>query len=153
MQELQVPTRNVEVDLLTVAGTRLRGSLFVPLSAHGAGDPHDVLEALNDGRSFMPFRSADPTVGESLINKEQVLRVRLSHPDPAERAAKSHADDELDCTLVLLDGTHVHGRLGLPAPRAASRVLDKLNQAERFIPFVSAEGHELVQKRHVVRVY
>jgi hypothetical protein len=47
----------------------------------------------------------------------------------------------------------LQGRLGVFAPRCSGRVIDKLNHAEPFVPFVSAEGHELVQRHHVIRVY
>jgi hypothetical protein len=150
VQELQVPTRTVEVECVTVAGQRLRGALFVPVSPQRQDDLHDVIELLNDERLFVPFRSADSTFGPSLINKRQVLRVRLAGLPPEEGP---DAGGEQDCTLVLLDGSRLQGRVILAKPPCSARVLDKLNDVHDFVPFVSADGHELVQRRHVVRVY
>jgi len=56
------------------------------------------------------------------------------------------------CTLVLSDGTRVAGRVAVETPPSQSRLVDKLNHAERFIPIVSDEAVDFVQRSHVVRL-
>ena len=55
-------------------------------------------------------------------------------------------------TVVLTDGTCLVGRVAVETPRSQSRLVDKLNHAERFIPIISDESVDFVQRDHVLRL-
>jgi len=44
----------------------------------------------------------------------------------------------------------VAGRVAVDTPMAASRLVDKLNVGQRFIPVVRDDGVDLVQRTHVL---
>ena len=55
--------------------------------------------------------------------------------------------------LHLSDGSRVAGHVAVDTPRAASRLLDKLNREHRFIPLIRDDGGtEFIHRAHVVRL-
>jgi hypothetical protein len=153
MEELQVPTRRIAVELFTSDGRRLHGWLFAGESPWGYTDREEAARILNDERAFLPFGRPGREEGRpvlELLNKDHIVRVRLEAAVP-----EVEADDgsySPSCTIVLSDGERLSGRLRLPTPLSASRLIDKLNLAPRFLPFATQHGVQLLHRDHVARV-
>ena len=154
MDDLKVPIRCVDVEVTCADGTTARGSMYHAERIHQTGSAEDILEELNDERRFLPFDPVSASVGELLLNKGHIVRIHV--PDlapgdlrPDEVAEIEHAPR---CTLWLRDGTRLAGRPVVETPEALSRVVDKLNRAQRFMPFVSEDGVDFIQVCHIVQV-
>lgn len=156
MEELRIPTDEIKVLVYTDQSTTLAGCLYVTALSTPLDRVDQVLTVLNDERVFVPFRVDDDlarTAGDVALNKEHIVRVRV-----AVESGREQRDGEAlapctgdECSEVeLSDGSHLVGRLVLAAPAAASRLVDKLNQTQRFIPIISDGAVDLVHCRHVL---
>jgi len=68
MDELQIPTRSVAVEIVTDSGQTLAGSLFMAETRYTTGSPEEVVEVLNDERGFIPFRlEKGPSRGRDVV--------------------------------------------------------------------------------------
>lgn len=155
MEDLQVPTRAVEVEVLTDSGERLSGSLFVPESRYGTGQPDEVIEVLNDSRLFLPFRPAasrGKPVREIVVNKDHILTVRVGGSRKGRRQPGRAREAEGGVTLWLSDGSRITGQVAVEMPRASSRPIDKLNQDLRFMPLLCEGCTVFVRRTQVVRL-
>jgi hypothetical protein len=161
VEDLQVPTQTVEVEVLTDGGERLSGSLFVPQSRFATGKPEEVIEILNDERRFLPFRpdararktasdAAPRATPEIVLNKDHIVSVRVGRAARRRRKAAPPAAGAV--TLWLTDGSRVSGEVAVETPWASSRLVDKVNQEQRFVPVISDEGLLFVQRTHVLRL-
>jgi len=158
MEELQIPTHSIAVEIHTADGKQIAGMLYSPQVRFVSGPPAEVIHVLNDERAFLPFQAITRKGRKReqvILNKDHIVRVRLIRaPGSSAEDAINVNDDEAPgpCTLVLSDGTRVAGRVAVQTPCFQSRLVDKLNQAERFIPIVSDEAVDFVQRSHVVRL-
>ncbi len=154
MQELQVPTRPILVDVLVTTGEQIEGSLYVTKSAEETDDANEVMKLLNDERSFVPLAVMGKKDGPFVLSKAHIVRVRvpLLEGDAFDRADESAPSDPSTSTLLLVDGTVLEGALAVVTPPSLSRLLDKLNSADVFFPVVSTEAIDFVQRSHVVHV-
>ena len=55
MQELQIPTRPILVDVLVTTGEHIIGSVFVPQAVHLPIEADVVMMLLADERRFVPL--------------------------------------------------------------------------------------------------
>ncbi len=149
MQQLQVPTRQIEVDLLLAGGRRFVGYLFLTEAPFQSGRAEDVIQVLNDERAFLPFVPDGATGSAMALNKDHILMVQV------ESLGASLGDPEGesgDRTLLLSDGTRVSGDICIDTPPHASRLVDKLNLAERFLVLRTPSGYAFVHGRHIIHV-
>ncbi len=158
MQELQIPTHSIAVEIHTADGKQIAGALYAAEVRFVSGRPAEVIHLLNDERAFLPFQAITRKGRKReqvILNKDHIVRVRLARALGAAAAAEIDVNDDDapgPCTLVLSDGTRVAGRVAVETPRSQSRLVDKLNHAERFIPIISDEAVDFVQCSHVVRL-
>jgi hypothetical protein len=148
MQQLQVPTRQIEVDLLLAGGRRFVGYLFLTETPFQSGGAEDVIHVLNDERQFIPFVPDGATNSAMALNKGHIVMVQVE-------SLGSHGNAEgesADRTLLLSDGTRVSGDICLDTPPHASRLVDKLNLAERFLVLRTTSGYAFVHARHIIHV-
>lgn len=146
MEELQIPTRRITAAVFTSDGQRLHGSLFLTDSPYHKGGPEDLIELLNDERTFIPFKCEEPEPSNLILSKAHIVRVHVEcEEEPAFQ-------DENNCTLSLADGSRLDGRIPLDTPLASSRLVDKLNLATRFMTLVTDGGLDFVQRAQIVRV-
>lgn len=151
MEELRVPTRQIHVEVVISTGAHVQGSLFVHESPYYSCNSEYVVHLLNDERTFLPLAVDEHPAAPFIVNKSHIVRVRLPLPAQERSEQTEHAAiDHADCTLHLADGDSVKGTLSLDTPETSSRVVDKLNLAESFVPVVTDEGIDFVRKSHVV---
>jgi hypothetical protein len=156
MKDFQVPTGAIGVEMFLADGVHIKGRMFLAKDPHHPGQTDQLIGALNDAREFLPFEVGDDRGARSLVlNKEHIVRVRILQPDPEELEASfgdrtGGAGAPCETILHLSDGTQVAGRVAVDTPTAASRLVDKLNVGQRFIPVVRDDGVDLVQRTHVL---
>ncbi|MFQ5719733.1 MAG: hypothetical protein ACE5IK_09290 [Acidobacteriota bacterium] len=152
VEELRVPIQQIDVVVHTDRGQTLTGRLYLSEGRDIGATPFRVLELLDDDREFLPFRTNDAHPRDIAINKDHIVRVRVATDGPMsvdDAMVDGHGSEEC-FSVVLSDGSSLRGRLAVTTPRAASRLVDKLNNAGRFIPLVRDDSVELVHRRHVL---
>ncbi len=154
MQELQIPTRPILVDILVTTGPLISGSLYVPESPQRTHDADEVINLLNDERSFVPLAVTGKKGGPFVLSKAHIVRVWLPllEGEALDRTSESAPSDSSTSTLLLVDGSVLEGTLLVVTPPNLSRLLDKLNAADLFLSVVSTEAIDFVQRSHVVHV-
>ena len=154
MQELQIPTRPILVEVLVTTGALISGSLYVPESPQQTHDADEVIHLLNDERSFVPLAVTGEKGGPFVLSKAHIVRVRLPllEGEALERTSESAPSDSSTSTLLLVDGSVLEGTLAVVTPPSLSRLLDKLNAADLFLSVISTEAIDFVQRSHVVHV-
>jgi hypothetical protein len=158
VEELQVPTRRIHVEITVTTGQQMAGVLYALDSPYHPTEADDLLQLLNDERAFLPF-GADFEERRTLLNKNHVLRVRLPSPAGTDGAIDMPPREEFRPSpvgdsgrLLLSDGSTIMGRPVVETPWSSSRLLDKLNQAPRFILVMTDDGLEFLRRDHLVRV-
>jgi hypothetical protein len=153
VQELQVPTHRVTVELFTDRGERIEGGIFVAEAPYHTDRVEDIQQALNDQRSFLPFDSDDPGTSYRIVNKSHIVRVKLSgSPEELLAEGAETRPEGKACSLHLADGNRIQGEVAVETPWSSSRVVDKFNQAEPFVLVVTEESVEFVQTQHIIFV-
>jgi len=154
MDELRVPTRRVEVEIVFANGSTDHGSFYLTDSPYADHAAKELAEFLNDEREFVPFSSDDSHVGLSLICKRHFLRVRAQNMDADSLMSPGvePTDDDPPCVVLFDDETRLTGRAVHEVPVASSRLVDKVNQAPPFLAFLTSSGLEFLQVAHIVRI-
>jgi hypothetical protein len=142
------------VEVFTDRGEHFSAGLFVTETPFHASRLESVLETLNDERSFLPFRGEPPLSEFVILNKTHIMRVKLEQsPDGfVPQGYGGFSTDKEVCCLMLADGTRLTGQVAVDTRWTLSRLVDKLNQAGRFMTVVTPEHIELIQTSQVVRV-
>ena len=161
MNEFQVPTRPVWVEVFLADGRHLSGRMFLAEDPRVDENTDLLLGTLNDSREFIPFAVSDQRSARGLVlNKDHIVRVRLTAdveaarespdvPDSGEALDVAAAPAEETAILTLSDGSRISGQLAVQTPDSLSRPVDKLNNALRFLPVVHDDGVDIVQRCHV----
>jgi hypothetical protein len=153
MNELRVPKRRVEVELLLSGGSGRRVALFLSEHAPDHLGAERVSDLLNQGGEFLPALDVARGGGHACIARSAVVFVRVPAPGEPEDGAEWHTiptEHEVEVTLV--DGGRLRGLVTYVLPPERSRVLDYLNEPEPFFRLQQREGVVLVNKRHVAEV-
>ena len=158
MKEYQVPMKPVAVDIHLADGVHLHGRLFLTEAPGLSDGMSQLVHALNDERAFLPFELGDDRSCRSIVlNKEQIICVHMNAKDmPGEDEEVSSfqesdpPENSLISVLHLSDGSQVRGQVMVDTPEASSRLVDKLNHAQRFIPVVRDDGIDVVHQVHVL---
>lgn len=147
MEELRVPTTQIEAELQLDDTRILRGTIFVPDSSSHTGVKRPD-EWINEASSFFPFRIEGGKT--ELFSKHATLR--LSVPADLLHEEDMPADVEHRAVVVETSGGSFEGVVRLDMPSHQRRVLDYLNLPHAFLCMVDGERAHLVRKRLVKRV-
>ncbi len=151
MEELQVPTHRLEVEVHAATGDALTGSMFAAELPYVTTGWESLLAILNDEREFLPCFGNAPGTERTILNKAHIVRVRLTPGDDGASPTWIDESQGETCTLQLVDGTRLTGEIHLETRMEESRLIDKLNQADRFVVFIADGDMHFVQACRVVR--
>ena len=148
-----VPKRRIPATLWTGDRRDVAGWLFLDLDAPGGQNP-TLLDALNLSAPFLPV-----VVGDEgrvhLFRRDQLLRVTPSrHVMPSDLYARGFQEwREERADVMLVDGTHLSGRVWMPLERASQRLSDFLNHlGTRFFVLITPNGTQFVNAIAVAEV-
>jgi len=148
MEELRVPTTQIDAELQLDDGRILRGTIFVPASSTHSGSKRPD-EWINEPAAFFPFR-IEGSDSPELFSKQASLR--LSVPAEMLHEEEMPADVEHRGVVVETTGGSFQGLVRLDMPSHQRRVLDYLNLPQSFLCLMTDEHAHLIQKRLVKRV-
>jgi hypothetical protein len=147
--EFRIDKDRLLVVVVTTAGDRLLGEIFVQAYARHRHGPEQPVDVLNSADPYFPL--AVRGGGTVLLAKAHVREVEAvgEHP-PDEQALAARA---ARVELVLAGGLTRSGRVHVEAPADRSRLLDFLNRYEQpFLTIYTDDGLRLVNVSLIARV-
>lgn len=148
MDELRVPTVATVARVTCLDGRVFSGHVYIPAAAFRHTGPMRPEEWINAPAAFFPFLP-DGEGEPVLLNKDEVVAIGIADPGEEEGAV---AQSEVRSVTIECEGLQLEGEIHIDMPEGHRRVLDALNQPDRFMTLYSGERHYLVNKRHVTRV-
>lgn len=147
MRELAVERRTAEVAIRFPGQEVVRGQLFLALMAKGHAGPETVLDLMNEPEPFFVLRvEGQPPV--RMINKERIVEVEVSdQPEEEQPLAK-----EEEMSLMFQDGFSLTGRARVELPPTKSRLIDFLNNSERFFELRDGSSLHIINRKHISHV-
>lgn len=148
MNDLSVPTVELEAEVLLADGRRLQGRIFLPPGTPRHPGAERPQEWVNDARCFVAFLP-NGAASAVLLNKQTLISLSVAAQSDPSDAPELDPGHEV---LVSL-GTHeLRGRLHVDLPAHQNRVLDLLNAPEAFLVLADGDRHHLVRKSAIVHV-
>ena len=147
--ELKVPKRRAQVEVLMPGGAARQVTVFLAEYAPRHSGPERLSDLLNAHDDFVP---ALDVAGDamSFLNRHGIAAARVAREWEAAGELEGGEQHEVEITLV--DGTTLRGTVTFVMPPGRSRLLDYLNDAQPFVRLAEQEKVALVNKRHIARV-
>jgi hypothetical protein len=149
--EFQIQTRGMDVEVALCSSTVVRGRVFLHSATERHGGSEKVEDVLNRKETFFPLAVRENGDRTLLINKQQVLFVKIpatpSKGYIAERTIKSWA---VQVSIEMVQGAPLQGVVHFTQPPGRDRTLDGLNEAQGFLCLVQESAFLYVNLLHVV---
>lgn len=147
MQELAIERKTVEVAIRFLGQEVVGGHLFLALMAKNHAGPETVLDLMNEPDPFFVLKvEGQPPV--RMVNKERIVEVEVSG-QPVEEPSVSK---EEEMTLMFQDGFSLSGTARVELPPAKSRLIDFLNNSDRFFELRDGGALHIVNRKHISHV-
>ncbi|HEY2030887.1 MAG TPA: hypothetical protein VGH20_16940 [Myxococcales bacterium] len=147
--ELRIPKRRAQVELVLSGGARLHVGFFLAEFA-GSHAGHERLSDLLNGRdNFLPaFDAGSETM--TFVARGSIAAATVGQEwEPATDVGEA---ERHEVEIGLLGGTVLRGALHFLLPPDRSRLLDHLNDAQPFLRLEQGDKVVLVNKRQIARV-
>lgn len=151
MDDLRVPKQRVPVEVVLPGGATRRVALFLSGSAPGHGGPETVSDLLEGGDEFIP--AFDEEAGAmAFLHRRSVAVARLPAGDEPDPSAEITLPTEHEVEVALADGSRLRGFVSYVLPPERARLVDFLNQKDRFFRLAEPGGVALIARAHVASV-
>jgi hypothetical protein len=148
--ELKVPKRRAQVELLLPYGNGSRQVLVFLAEFAGSHAGHERLsDLLNGPNEFLPAVDL-ATDTMSFVGRAGIAAARVGKDWESSYGLGDAEEHEVEITLS--DGTTLRGIVQFELPPDRSRLLDYLNDVQPFVRLDEGEKVVLVNKRHIARV-
>jgi hypothetical protein len=148
--ELRVPKRRAQVEVLLPGGAARQVTVFLAEFASGHAGRERVSDLLNAAEGeFVPALDA-VTDAITFLNRQSVTAARVSREWEADDELGGGQEHEVE--IALTDGTQLRGTVRYVLPPERSRLNDYLNDAQSFVRLAHGDQVTLVNKRHIARV-
>ena len=146
-ESLKIEKKLREVTLWVHPEGMVIGSVFVRMQSSDSSAEEDPAEVLNAAEQFLVMRR-EPDGEIRFYNKNSIVRVEYE----VEEQRVFPDITPLECTLRMMDGSHIQGTIWKPLPPDRARLLDYLNRdTERFVKVDTPDGRvHLVNKPYIV---
>lgn len=149
MDDLRVPTVQVQAEIRCADGTVLHGIVYLPVLSAMQTGPMLPLEWINGPLSFFPFRSASDGRG-LLVNKRQVLSLTFAAPPDGE----PDEDAALVRRVVVEAGCErFEGEVVIDMPETQRRLVDHVNRPDAFLLVRAGRTQHLIRKDLISRLF
>ncbi len=139
--------KTVEVAIRLLGQEVVRGHLFLALLAKNHAGGETVLDLMNEPEPFFVLKvEGQPPV--RMVNKERIVEVEvLGQPEEDQALGK-----EEEMCLVFQDGFGLSGTARVDLPPTKSRLIDFLNNSERFFELRDGGSLHIVNRKHISHV-
>lgn len=147
--ELRVPKRRVQVEVLLPGGAARQVTVFLAEFASSHTGPERVSDLLNAHDDFVP--AVDVLTGTVIfLGRHSIAAARVGREwEVGEELAGS---EQHQVEITLTDGGQLRGTLRFALPPGRTRLLDHLNDAQPFVRLEEGDKVALINKRHIARV-
>ncbi|MGZ6143313.1 MAG: hypothetical protein ACXWLM_08240 [Myxococcales bacterium] len=147
--ELRVPKRRAQVEVLLPGGAARQVTVFLAEYAPRHSGPERLSDLLNAQDDFVPAVDV-ATDTMTFLNRHGIAAARVERE--WELAGELEGGEQHEVELTLVDGTTLRGTVAFVMPPERARLLDFLNDAQPFVRLAEKEKVALVNKRHIARV-
>ncbi len=125
----------------------VEGAVFVAVD-HTGSDAEDPRSVMNTDSPFLVLKRYAPDEIR-FYNRSSIIRVEYDESLPQNADAT-----QLPCTMIMMDGSIIVGRIHELLPPEHARLYDYLNQAhDRFIKIYTTDNRVcLVNKSYIIQV-
>ena len=143
---LKLKTQKRQAEIKFSDGHSMCGHFFI--SPHPKGHPggENVIELLNDDRSYTPFKIAKGQV--SLLQKESIMMVRMAI---SEMRKDLPYQKRTFAKVFLLSGNILEGHVFIDLPKTRTRLSDFLNLSKRFF-FIEVDEQDFFVNTKFVKM-
>ena len=147
--ELKVPKRRAQVEVLLPGGAVRQVMVFLGESAHDHAGAERLSDLLNGHVDFVP--ALDTASNQmTFLGRQSIAAARIARELEGGDEHTIATEHEVEVTLV--DGTVLRGLVTFVLPPERSRLLDYLNDAQPFVRLLETDKVALINKRHIARV-
>jgi hypothetical protein len=154
-QEYRVPKTEISAEALFAGQPLRKVHLFLGDRAPSHDGAESLSDLLNGPGDFLP--AIEPPRSLVLLHKEALMVLSVaadteipSSPAPEEEVAE--LGTKVSVAIALLDGREIEGMVHFVMPEGKSRLVDFLNEPQRFFAVLDGARAHLVNKRCIVRV-
>lgn len=153
MDELRVPKQTAHVELALSHGQTRRVSLYLAEYASGHHGAERVSDLLNGAQEFLPALDAD-TSTVLLISRSSILRATVEASRELDDTEAGDDAQVIPVAVSLAEGSTVRGVVRFLRPAERARLVDYLNEPERFLRLLDEESASaiFISKRMIVDV-
>lgn len=147
--DLKVPKRRVQVELLVPGSPARQVTVFLAEFAPDHTGPERLSDLLNDHAEFVP--AVDVASGAmTFFGRHSIAAARVARE--WELGEEPVAGEQHQVEIQLTDGTLLDGTVSFVLPHERTRLLDYLNDGQPFVLLAQRDQVALINKRHIVRV-
>lgn len=149
MQELAVEKRKVPVIIRCTDCEEIKGELFLSLFSKNHSGPETALEFMNSPERFFVLRlEAEPPV--RMMNKDRIVEIELSAEAELGGQDLSGMGAKEEPMEVHFNKQHsLKGNAFVELPPAKSRLVDFLNQEEKFFLLRTEQTVHIINQRQI----
>lgn len=151
MEELRVPKRRIEVELLLHGQSPSRFAVFLGEFAEGHVGSERLSDLLNGASEFFPALELSSNT-LLFVHRVSVVYARLPLPLEAELEEQDTIPTEHEVRVGFADGQRIEGLVTFVLPPDRSRLIDYLNEKPPFFRLVDKQQATLINKRYVSHV-
>ncbi|MGD1972818.1 MAG: hypothetical protein PVH37_15885 [Desulfobacterales bacterium] len=135
---LKLKTQKRQAEIMFSDGHSIGGHFFISPSPKGPAGSENVIEILNDDRSYIPFEIAEGEI--SLLQKGSIIMVRMAISEmPKDLPYLSRTSTK----IFLLSGDILEGNVFIDLPKTRTRLSDFLNFSKRFF-FIDVNEQDIL---------
>lgn len=149
MQNFQIPTLRVDVEVILSGGSEQRGTIFLSENQISYTGKPRLEDFLNLDNRFFPFNREDGAV--HLLNKHRLVLLRSSEDDSGFLVDQLMLKPR-PVEIHLTHGLVVAGMIYSNLPRESLRVLDFFNQRDWFLPVYQDQKKTIVNAHEILFV-
>jgi len=143
---LKLRTQKRQAETKFSDGHSICGHFFISPLSKGLPGNENVIELLNDDRSYIPFEIAEGVI--SLLQKESIVMVRMAVSEmPKDLPYLSR----ISTKIFLLSGDILEGHVFIDLPKTHTRLSDFLNFSKKFF-FIDVDEQDFLINTKFVKM-
>lgn len=151
--EFRVEKSRAEATLTLSNGTSVQGCFFISGNSRTHAGPEGIRDVLNSETGFFPFnvgRSGESTT--ILYNRDHLVFVELDDKDEPRRDPGYDVAIEKIVTMLMSNGTRLHGAVRVFRPHGSDRLSDFARQHETFRYLETKNATYIINAHHIVEL-
>jgi len=134
-------------------GTSVHGCFFISGSSRTHAGPEGVKDVLNGETGFFPFAAERPDGAQTILyNRDHLIFLALGDKDEPRRVPGYDVATERTVSMLMSNGTRLHGRVRVFRPQGRDRLSDFARAAESFRYLEADHTTYIINVHHLVEL-